>query len=719
MDLFKKIWGKHPSVKWFLISAFSLIFLSVIGYLIILLGGRYVVDEQNLVFKESTVLVTEDGEEIIKLYDENRTYVPISQIPEHVRNAFIAIEDQRFYDHNGVDFWAVGRAVYKDIMTWSKKEGASTITQQLVKNVSLTNEKSWLRKTKEVMGAIYLERIKSKDEILEYYLNELYFGHRIHGVEEAAQFFFSKSVSELTISEAALLAAIPKAPNRYSPLKNEDLALERRNLVLNKMYELDMINAETLKREKGKLLGLKQGKTEETPWLSTYIDMVLKEIEEKYHLSREEIYTGGYKITVGLDLKAQEVAYQHLQYEEYFHGPIDEIEAVVVILDQQTGAIRAAIGGRNYKRGDLNRVFVKRQPGSAIKPLVVFGPALEESIYDPYTLIKDELIDYNGYQPKNYDGKYNGLVTMYDALIYSKNAPSVAVLNDIGVEKGKSYLKNVGIDFPDRGLSVALGGLETGLTPLQLAAAYRTFYDEGIYIEPYTVIKIETRDGEKLYEANYEMNRLFSKQTSWYLTRMLEAVVTSGTAANSSTYPKALAGKTGSTEHPYQSGAFKDTWFVGFNPEYTIATWIGYDISDKERYLTRGSYAPTKLANDILTELDKDKHFPDYFEKPEDVKELEQPIRLPTITDLKTDLQLGLLQGFFVKLTWTPSEDERIEYHIYKVKSGEPQYVGRVTGKGEYIIRSVEFFDNPTYYVVPVNPITGEKGAKSNNVKVF
>ncbi|MGM8214725.1 PBP1A family penicillin-binding protein [Bacillaceae bacterium W0354] len=718
MKYVKQLMGKYPKLKWVFLSFISLLVLSVIGYLTIIFGGRFVVDEKNLIFKESTLLVTEDGKEVVKLYDENRTYVPINQIPEHVKNAFIAIEDHRFYDHNGVDFWAVGRAVYKDLITWSKAEGASTITQQLVKNVSLTNEKSWLRKTKEVMGAMHLERIKSKDEILEYYLNETYFGHGVHGVEEAAQFFFSKSVSELSISEGALLAALPKAPNRYSPLADEQLALERRNVVLNRMYELDMINANMLKREQGKMLGLNQGETEESPWLNTYIDIVLKEIEEKYHLSREEIYTGGYKITVGLDVEAQEIAYEHLQKNDYFHGPEENIEAAVVILDEQSGAIRAAIGGRSYKRGDLNRIYVKRQPGSTIKPLVVYGPALEQSLYEPYTLIRDELIDYNGYQPKNYDGKYAGRVTMYEALLHSKNAPAVSVLNDISVEKGKSYLKNIGIDIPDQGLSVALGGLETGLSPLQLAAAFRTIYDNGVYIEPYSVIKIENRNGDLINEYSLEMRQLFSKQTSWYLTRMLEAVVTNGTASGGS-YNKALAGKTGSTEHPYQQGAFKDTWFVGFNPEYTIATWIGYDVSDEEHYLMRGSQAPTMLANDILTTLDQTKSFSEQFIKPEDVEELQDPIYLPIITDLDADLTFGIWNGLFIKLTWTASEDERIEYHIYKEKSGKAQLVGKVTGKNEYTVRSVEYFDNPSYYVVPVNPLTGQKGQNSNKIKAF
>ncbi|GEL78378.1 transglycosylase domain-containing protein [Tenuibacillus multivorans] len=718
MKILKSFNDKYPRLKWFVYGIVAFIVLSLLGYMFILLGGRFVVDEKNFVFSESTVLISEEGEEIIKLYDENRTYVPIDEIPDHVKNSFIAIEDHRFYEHAGVDFWSVGRALYRDLINWNKSEGASTITQQLVKNVELTNEKSWMRKTKEVMGAIYLERMKSKDEILEYYLNEIYFGHGIYGVESAAQFFFSKSVEELSLSEGAMLAAMPKAPNRYSPLRNKDLALDRRNLVLNRMYDLDMIDAKTLKQETGKTIGLNQGETQERPWLNSYIDLVINEIEENYHLSRHEIYTGGYEITVGLDPVAQKTIYQELQKEPYFKGSKENIESAVVLLDQQNGVVRAALGGRHYNRGDLNRVHVKRQPGSTIKPLVVYGPALEESYYHPYTVLKDELTDYNGYQPRNHNDLYEGQITLYDALRKSKNTTAVSVLNDIGVDQGKSYLQKIGYDIPDQGLSVALGGLEEGLSPMQMAAAFRTFYDEGFYVKPYTVIEISDRNGNVLEYERPESQRLFSKQTSWYLTRMLETVVTSGTASRAS-YNKAFAGKTGSTQHPYQEGAYKDSWFVGFNPTYAIATWIGYDQSDENHYLTQGSPLATDLASGIMTQLDQTHDFPVSFEKPDDVKDLEKPVRLPNIKDLNAKFSYGLFDGLYIDITWTPSQDERVIYHVYKEVNGDREYVGQTTGKGRYIDHAVDYLDNPTYYVIPMNPINEQQGQPSNKDRAF
>ncbi|MBU6081652.1 MULTISPECIES: transglycosylase domain-containing protein [Allobacillus] len=704
--------------KWALYAILALLVLSVLGYLFILLGGRFVVDEKHFVFSESTVIETEDGEQVMKLYDENRTYVASDQIPDHVKEAFVAIEDRRFYDHSGVDFRSIARAVYTDVVTWSKKEGASTITQQLVKNTSLTNEKSWLRKTKEAMGAIYLERIKSKDEILEYYLNEIYFGHGIYGIEEASQFFFSKSVNELSISEGAMLAALPKAPNTYSPLKDKEKAIERRNLVLSNMYEQDYLTAEELKREQGKTIGLNQSDRQDSPWLNTYIDLVMNEVEKDYHLTKNEILTGGYDITVGIDLAIQETTYHELQKDDYFHGSQENIQAAMVVLDEENGLIRAAHGGRNNNRGDLNRLHVRRQPGSTMKPVIVYGPALEKSIYEPYTLIDDVQRSYGDYRPKNYDGVYEGKVTMYDALIKSKNVAAVDLLNEIGVNYAKDYLENVGIQFEEKGLPIALGGMEEGLTPVQMASLYRTFYDEGRYITPKSVVEVKDRDGNVLERDEDEVKRLFSKQTSWYLTRMLEGVVTEGTASFVD-YNKALAGKTGSTQHPHRSGAYKDAWFVGFNTDYTIATWIGYDQSDEEHYMTQGSKAPTQLTTSIFRQLDETHSFPVAFEKPESVNELEKPVRLTKVTDLKANVSVGWRSGIHVKLTWTPSTDERVVYHIYRESGNGPKKIGEVTGEGSYRVNSVKVFQNPSYFVVPVNPQTNVEGEPSNTVTAF
>lgn len=714
-----KDWMKHRLVKWSLLSILAIILISIIGYNLIILGGKMVIDDKGFVFSEASVITSASGEEVATLYSENRTFVPFDQIPKHVVNAFIAIEDERFYDHAGVDFISVLRAIYKDIIHMDKVEGASTITQQLVKNVFLTNDKTWMRKTKEVMGAIYLERTVSKNNILEYYLNEIYFGHGVYGIEKAAQYFFGKSVQDLTVSEGALLAAIPKAPSHYSPVNNPENALTRRNLVLSKMYELEMINAEELTAYQGRTLGIDIHDLPSRPWIESYVDVVLREIEEKYHISREEIYRGGYEIVTGINPKAQQIAYELFQNDAYFNGPKPGVEGSFVLMDGRSGAIVAAIGGREYSLGDLNRVFVKRQPGSVMKPLAVYGPALELEQYDPYTLLKDEKMTYDGnYTPQNYDYQYEGEVTLYDALKESKNAPAVWLLNEIGISYSKEFLTKLGISLPnDHNLSIALGGLYEGVTPIELVQAFRAFLHDGKSVAPYTVLKIKNKDGEVVAEAETAETKVFSSQNAWNMTNMLEAVVQSGTATTGE-YKKALAGKTGSTEHPHQEGMFKDTWFVGYTPEYVGAVWIGYDQSDENHYLTTGSSAPTKLMKDFLTQFDLSENLQEEFVKPNGLKEFEQPVYLPVITDLKGDKTFGLFKGVTAELQWSISEDDRVIYQVYEKTDDDDRLLGELEGKGFFVDREVKMLEERTYYVVPVNPITNQKGQKSNEVTV-
>jgi penicillin-binding protein 2A len=717
--LFKNKWMKHPAVKWGLLFVSITIFVSIIGYYAILLGGKMVIEDEGFVFSEATVIQNMAGEEVATLYSENRTFVPIDQIPKHVQNAFIAIEDERFYEHAGVDFFSVLRALYKDTIAMQKVEGASTITQQLVKNVFLTNDKTWLRKTKEVMGAIYLERKVSKQKILEYYLNEIYFGHGVYGIEKAAQYFFGKNVQSLTVSEGALLAAIPKAPSHYSPIDHPEQAKERRNLVLAKMHELDMINAQEMTSLQGRTIGLEQGDAVERPWIETYVDLVLKEAEEKYHISHKEIYRGGYKIVTGIDPTIQQIAYSQFQDDAYFNGSTTGTEGSFVLMDEKTGAIVAAIGGRDFKRGDINRVLVKRQPGSVMKPIAVYGPALELDNYEPYSLLEDEKRTYEGdYTPENYDGKYDGEITMYDALKESKNATPVWLLNEIGIPYSKEFLNKMGIDLPnDNNLALALGGLNEGVTPLEMVKSYRAFVHGGQIIEPFTIYQIQNRDGEVIHEVEQKETQIFSKQNAWYMTSMLKAVVESGTAT-AGEYHKGLAGKTGSTQHPHKPSGYKDAWFVGYTPEYVGAVWMGYDHSDEEHYLKTGSSAPTRLMKNILTEIDSQQSLASAFPKPTDVEALPDPIIMPTITDFKAKKSFGLFTGVKAELTWTPALDERIAYRIYEKTDNGDVLIGEVKGKGSYIDKDAKMFEEKTYYIVPFNPLTHKEGQKSNEVSI-
>ncbi|WP_110114389.1 PBP1A family penicillin-binding protein [Bacillus sp. CGMCC 1.16541] len=698
---------------YFTLACISMFVLGVVGYIFILFLGNYVIDEKKFVMNSATRLVDQNGQEITKLYVENRDLVTIKQIPEHVQQAFISVEDVRFYHHHGIDVKAIGRALYRDLVAGGKVEGGSTITQQLAKNIFLTNDKTLLRKTKEVVIAINLEKRYSKKKLLEMYLNQIYFGHGAYGIEAASHLYFNKDVSDLTVEQGALLAALPKAPNSYSPILHPEKSLQRRNVVLNSMQRADYLSAEEVVRLQGRTLGTDVQQRVKEPAFLTYIDMVMEEAKTKYHLSNEELLKGGYKITVPMSRDIQNVAFDLFQENKYFPGTDHGAQGSFLLMDNQTGGVLSAIGGRDYVQKGLNRLQVKRQPGSIMKPLAVYGPALQEKLFRPYSLLEDKQTAYNGYIPRNIDGSYEGEVTMYDALKDSKNAPAVWALNELGVRTSKDYLNRLGMPVEDKGLAIALGGLGEGVSPVQLVSAYRAFATTGSTIQPYFIQKIEDRENNVIAKAEKVEKKVFSKQTAWYMTRMLEGVVEEGTA-QSGTFEGALAGKTGSTSYSAIKGATRDTWFVGYTPDVVGAVWMGYDKTNENHYLTKGSSYPTRLFKDILMQSNL-KHAT-AFNQPSDTKDLEAPIRLHAVDDLSSDVTFKPLGLFTVKLQWTPSEDERVIYHVYEERNGEAELVAKVEGQGAYEVERVNVLHLPTYYVVPYNKQTKKHGKQSNEV---
>ncbi|PAV29279.1 penicillin-binding protein [Virgibacillus profundi] len=709
----KKSLAKRIKILLFIIGL-TVIF-GLIGYAGILFGGKLVVDEEKLILDLTTTIETSDGEVIGKLYNENRSFVDIEQVPKHVKNAFIAVEDVRFYEHAGIDFRSVMRAVYRDIIAMSKVEGASTITQQLAKNLFLYNDKTWTRKAKEAMAAIYMERTMPKDRILELYVNEIYYGAGIYGIETASNYFFSKSVGELTIAEGALLAGLAKAPNGYSPINHPEKALNRRDTVLQSMENAGMLSTEKRVQEQGKTLGLNLNKREPNPWADSYIDLVMKEAADKHQLSINELKRGGYRIVVNMDESAQKIAYNQFQNDAYFSGNTDGAEGAFVMMDQKSGKIVSAIGGRNYQLGNLNRVTVSRQPGSTMKPIAVYGPAMmQDEKYTPYSLIPDQAMD--GYSVANVNNEYDGSVSIYNAIKNSKNAPAVWLLDQIGINYAKDYLSKMDIHIEDDGLALALGGLTNGLTPLQMMESFRSFVHSGEFIESYAIDRLYDRDSEIIFESSPETMDVFSPQVAWNMTEILMDTVESGTASPGD-YPKALAGKTGSTQHPYAEGQVKDAWFVGYTPQYVTALWMGYDISDKDHYLTAGSEYPTRLTKAILTEMDKQESLTESFTKPHHVKSLPKPINLPKITDLKANYLFGGISLVKGKLSWKGSEDNRIVYRIYREEDGIDKRVGEVEGKTEFVIDHALFQSN-RYYIVPYDPLSRIEGERSNTVEL-
>lgn len=694
--------------------------LALTTYTAILYGGKLIVDEEDLILSNPTTIETTDGEVVWELYEEYRKPISLEEMPEDLKNAFIAIEDKRFYEHTGVDFRAILRAVYKDILARSKVEGASTITQQLAKNMFLTNDKTWLRKTKEVMVALYLEREFTKDEILEKYINVIYFGRGKYGIEAISEEFFQKPASELKLSESALLAGIVNAPNGFSPIDHPEKAKKRRNLVLSVMHDSGSITENEMKaaQETNINLNLAEKKTNQAE--QSYVDLTLKEVQNKHGLSMDELKKGGYKIITPLKTRFQETAYNNFKEDEYFPGNTEGVEGAFVMMDQKTGGIVAALGGRQFEISDLNRVNEKRQPGSAMKPLAVYGPALMDEKYNPYTMLPDENITIGkDYSPKNYDNQYEGSVSLYEAIVKSKNVAPVWLLNEIGLKTSKSYLKKMNLDIKeeDLNLALALGGLTKGFTPINLAEGYRTFAAKGEYVESYTVEKLYNRKNDLIFEINQKPVEVFSEQVAWDITEMLQTAVKRGTAS-SGYYPKALAGKTGSTQNPQADGHYKDAWFVGYTPEYITSMWMGYDVSDEKNYLVSGSSSPTRLTKKILTDIDQYSNLEAQFKKSENVTSLETPIELPNKTTLTSKRVFGGLKIIKGKLSWTKTNDKRIVYRLYEVVGGENKLIAELADDNEYIIDDLSLFSKRDFFVIPYDPVTGREGEKSNTISL-
>lgn len=713
----KNIFSSPSKFKWLLFILGFIVVVGLVGYAAILIGGKLVVDDERLILDATTTIETADGKVIGQLYNENRSLVDIEDIPDHVQNAFIAVEDRRFYKHAGVDFKSVMRAIYRDIIAFDKVEGASTLTQQLAKNLFLHNDKTWSRKAKEIMAAVDLERKFSKDDILELYLNQMYFGRGVYGVETASQMFFSKSVKDLSIDEGALIAGLAKAPNGYSPIDHPEKALQRRNVVLQAMENAGFIETEDRVQEQGKTLGLDIQERETIPWMASYIDLVMKEAAEKHKLSIDELKRGGYRIVVNVDMTIQQIAFDAFQEGDYFPGNTAGIEGAFVMMDQRSGKIVTAIGGRDYQLGDLNRVTVKRQPGSTMKPIAVYGPAMMKDGYHPYSMLRDEALDYDGYKATNIDDQYAGAISIYKSLKESKNASTVWLLDQIGVDYAKDYLKKMHLDIPDEGLAIGLGGLSEGLSPLDMIASYRTFAHDGEVIDAYAIERVYDQENELIAEAKPTSEEVFSPQVAWNMTEILASTVESGTAT-AGTYSKALAGKTGSTEHPYVKGKNKDAWFVGYTPEYVSALWMGYDQSDKDHYLTGGSAYPTELTKEILTEVDKQEPLTASFTKPAGVQAVPKPIALPEITDVNAQYTFGGISLVKGKLTWTGSTDDRVVYRIYREKPGINERVGEVKGKTEFEIANLSLLQSNYYYIVPYDPLTKLEGKRSEAVEL-
>ncbi len=537
-----------------------------------------------------------DPEVITRLYGkvwEDRRIIALYDLPSLLVKALLAAEDQRFFEHRGIDLWRILGAFRANVTQGNVVQGGSTLTQQLVKNFFLSPERTLGRKLLEICMALIVEHHYSKLEILENYLNEIYLGQRgpkgIFGVWEAARVYFGKEPRDLSLSEMALLASVIKAPNRYDPNRHLDDALQRRNYVLHRMRELypSEISEEDYQAAQQAAIEPHQAAPDRTTQAPYFVDAIRKELEDEY--SNETLTTAGLHIFTSLDLRLQRIAQEavrngltnlearhaHLRRD----NPTERLQACLVALQPQTGRIRAMVGGRDYRLSQFNRVTqALRQPGSVFKP-VVYLTALSgkgQQRYDPDALIEDEPFlwefDPQDWRPENYTKRYRGEVSLRSALALSLNAATARLAQGVGLEPIRETAWTIGFHSPlPLYPSLSLGAAE--VSPLELAAAFGTLANNGVRVAPRAISGIVNRDGQTVQRTSLVLSPAISSQDAYTITTMLEGVMNSGTArrARLNGFTRPAAGKTGTTND------FGDAWFMGYTPELLTVVWVGFD----------------------------------------------------------------------------------------------------------------------------------------------
>ena len=529
------------------------------------------------------------GNEIAVVHaEEDREPVKSEEIPENLKKAFLATEDVRFYQHIGIDYRGVMRAMWENITHRAVAEGGSTITQQLARNAYLNQERTFSRKIQEMFLALKIEHRHTKEEILEMYLNQIYFGRGVYGIQAASKYYFNKNVKDLDLNECAMLAGIPKSPNHYSPLNNLEEAQKRKAVVLQQMAKYGFISSSTAQKTAKQEIHLVQSAPKEVGDAYYFINYVKQTIIDKY--GDDGLYKGGLKIYTTLDMdmqRAAEEAMKNLPEMNEANG-LKQPQGALVAIDPHSGYIKAMVGGRGTDM--FNRAaLAERQPGSAFKPFV-YAAALESG-YTPDSIVADTPFTKYGWNPQNYDRSFYGSVPLSAVCAQSLNVATVRVADDIGIDKVIRYARDMGIstlvlegERNDVNLSTALGGITRGVTPLELTSAYCTFANKGIYAKGTPIVKVLDKDGNVLEEYPNPNNsrRVLKEETAANLDSMLQGVVSHGTGTRANIGGH-VAGKTGTTSE------YHDAWFVGYVPDLVVGVWIGTDDNQTMGTMTGGT----------------------------------------------------------------------------------------------------------------------------------
>ncbi|WP_251716964.1 PBP1A family penicillin-binding protein [Lactobacillus agrestimuris] len=546
----------------------------------------------------TTTIYDYKGNKAGSLYSQKGSFIEYDKISPYIRNAVISTEDRTFWTNPGFSVKGMARAGASLIIHHGEiTGGGSTLTQQLAKNALLTQQQTFSRKLEELFFAIEINNVYSKKDILTMYLNNAYFGNGVWGVQDASRRYFGKNASDVTIGEAATLAGILRNPGFYNPIDHMSNALSRRNVVLQLMANNGKITKQQAEVESKKGLTLQNTfKNKDGYKYPYFFDSVVDEAINKYGLKEEDVMNKGLKIYTTLNQNYQQNMQNSFDQDWLFPqnaADTTQVQGASVAMDPSSGAVRAVVGGRGNHvfRGYNRATQMKRQPGSTIKPLAVYTPALQAGYhYDSMLSNKLQKFGKNDYEPHNVDNGYSDKIPMYQALAESKNVPAVWLLDKIGVDKGVKSVENFGINVPkkDQNLALALGGLSTGVSPLQMARAYSAFANNGnLPNNSYFITKITDASGNVLVDnTNQGNHRVISSDTAKEMTTMMLGVFTSGTGRTAQPNGFRVAGKTGSTEVPNSYGfGTKDQWIVGYTPDIVVSTWVGFDRTNKDHFM--------------------------------------------------------------------------------------------------------------------------------------
>ncbi|QIZ68132.1 transglycosylase domain-containing protein [Geobacillus subterraneus] len=593
-------------------------------------------DEAKIKDPLSSTVYDMNGKKVAELGGYKRTYISYKDVPKVLENAVLATEDARFYEHHGIDIVRLAGAVVANIQEGFGAEGGSTITQQVVKMTFLSSKKTLERKAQEAWLALQLEQKYSKHEILEMYLNKIYYSDGIYGVARAAEYYFGKTnLKELTLPEAALLAGMPQSPNRYNPYDHPEAAKKRRDTVLSLMAKHGFISQE--EAEKAKQVPIKsmlaeRKKPQSSVPYDAFIDEVIKEVTDKANVN---VFEDGLKIYTTLDQEAQSYVENLLNSKQYFTNKKD-LQSAIALVDTKTGAIRALGGGRNRDDVEFGFNYAIQpvgQPGSAIKPILDYGPAIEYLKWSTAHIIVDEPYTYSDGTPiRNADRDYKGPVTMRYALTWSRNIPALKTFQAVGKERAQEFANRLGMGFDHVEEAYSIGGVARYVSPLQMAGAYSAFGNNGLYTKPYAVTKIVFPDGTEM-DLKPKPKRVMHDYTAYMITDMLKSVVRSGTGQSANVPGVEVAGKTGTTNYGPSGAQFglpesavPDSWFVGYTPNYTAAVWTGFSKRSSTANLDREEQRISRsLFKALISHIDDGSG---EFERPDSVVKL--PIKKGT-----------------------------------------------------------------------------------------